>query len=101
MSDAPQLDVSQVLELLSPAGQQQIVGLIREARERSGRDWLPAIREGFPTLAWAVDLAANKTADEALDEICDAYPAWPVRLVAGRQIIQLHARLKEEIDKPR
>jgi len=94
----PALTITQLMHLVSPEGQQEIVDFIRDARERGGRDWLPAIKSEFPFATWIADLVANYTADEAFEEICRSYPA--ARL-AGSQIKALHAKLSEELDKPR
>ena len=99
--NAPQLNWRDLLTLLSPAGQQQIVDFIAEARNTRGENWLPEIQAEFPMASWIAELVANRTADEALSEIEAAYPTWPVRLFAGEKIVSLHRRLKFELEKPR
>ncbi len=89
------------LALISPSGQDAILDFIREAKEKRGAGWLDEIQAEYPTLSWIVELVANHTADEALDAIEAEYSQYPIRLLAGRKIIDLHARLKAEIDKKR
>lgn len=103
MSDAnaPQLNWRDLLTLLSPNGQQQIVDFIAEARRVRGEHWLEEIQTEFPTASWIAELVANRTADEALDDIQAAYPNLPIRAFAGDKIISLHGLLKFELDKPR
>lgn len=88
------------VRLLSPAGQQQIVDFVREARESRGAGWIEELSDEFPMARWIVELVATRTADEALEDIKAEYPSLPVWIV-GPQIRQLHARLAAEIDKPR
>lgn len=95
------ISVSQWLALLSPDGQQQIIDFVVEARETRGAAWIAEIQAEFPMFSWIVDLAANRTADDALAEIERAYPHIPVRMIAGGQIKTLHGRLRAEIDKKR
>lgn len=84
--------------ILTPDGREDLLELIREYRRSHGKQWLTEIEHELPLLYWIVDLAANKTADESIKEIADQYPAaW----LFGGQIRQLHAVLKQEIDKPR
>lgn len=96
----PELTWQEILTFLSPAGQQQIVDFIREARETRGENWLPEIKNEFPMFSWIVELIATRTADEAFDELAAAFPNWPLWIAKG-QLTQLHGRLLAEIDKPR
>jgi hypothetical protein len=89
-----------ILLFLSPEGQKQIVEFIHRAKRERGSRWLPYIKAEFPMATWIIDLAANKTADEALEEVKQAYPTLPVWIV-GNQIRELHATLRREIDRPR
>lgn len=100
-ANAPQLNWRDLLTFVSPAGQQQIVDFVAEARETRGENWLPEIQAEFPMFSWIAELVANRTADEAIDEIAAAYPNWPIRFAAGDAIRSLHGRLKFELEKPR
>ena len=103
MSDAnaPQLNWSQLTSLASDDVQQQIVDFIVEARNTRGENWLPEIQAEFPLARWIADLVANYTADEAIEQIAEAYPLVPVNFLAGDAIRSLHGRLKFELEKPR
>lgn len=100
-TNAPAIDWKGFLLLLSPEAQQRMVDIVVDARENRGANWLPEIKAEFPMAAWVVELVCTRTAEQALDDVCDAYDKWPVRLLAGNAIIGLHARLKFEIEKPR
>ena len=97
----PTLSWREWLAFLSPAGQQQIIDFVHEAHATRGEHWITEIKTEFPFAAWLAELVVTKTADEALDEICNAYPTWPVRWGAGEQIKALHARLKIELERKR
>jgi hypothetical protein len=90
----------EILTFLSPAGQQQLVDFIREAKETRGSNWLPEIKAEFPMFSWIVELIATRTAEEAFAELSAEFPNWPLWIAKG-QLVQLHGRLAAEIDKPR
>ena len=85
---------------LSPAGQQQLIDFVRQAREQRGSNWLPEIQAEFPMLTWIVDLVCNHTADEAFTELQRQFPKYPLQLARGG-IHSLHRNLREEIEKKR
>lgn len=91
---------SELLTFFSPAGQQQISDFIAQAKDQRGENWLPEIKAEFPLFSWIVDLVANRTADEAFEELQKTYPTYPLWIAKG-QLINLHARLIAEIEKPR
>jgi len=101
MQQPESISLTDWLALLSPAGQQQIVDFVAEARDTRGAGWLAEVSDEFPMARWIVELVATKTADEALAEIEAMYPLMPIRWVAGDDIKSLHARLLAEIDKKR
>src|SRR3954463_13639025 len=89
------------LQLISPSGQQQMIEFVQRAQRERGANWLPEIKAEFPMASWIIELVCTRTAEQALDAVCDTYDKWPVRLLAGNAIINLHGRLKDEIEKPR
>lgn len=89
-----------LLTFLSPAGQQQIVDFIRQAKETRGENWLPEIKAEFPMFSFIVELIADRDAEAAFAELQSVYPNYPLWL-AKNQLISLHGRLRAEIDKPR
>lgn len=97
----PQISWKEWLTFISPAGQQQIVDFIAEARETRGENWLPEIQAEFPMACWIVELVCTKTDTEAVHEIAELYPNLPIKLIAGNGIRGLHARLKTEIERKR
>lgn len=97
----PQIGWREWLSFVAPAGQQQIIDFVHQAREERGENWLEEIQYEFPFAAWIVELVCTKTDDEAVDAIANAYPTWPIRFAAGNQIKALHARLKLEIERKR
>lgn len=86
-------------KFITPGGQQALVEWIQRIRREQGAEWLETIKTDFPTASWFVDLVANYTAEEAVDHLTKEYGKG-VYLVGG-QIKTLHAKLREEIDKPR
>ena len=100
MTQSREIGFYDLMTFISPAGQQQIVDFIREARGTRGSNWLPEIQAEFPLFSWIVDLVANRTAEEAFEELQKAYPDYPLRLAKG-QLMNLHGRLLAEIEKPR
>jgi hypothetical protein len=97
----PPVNWADLLKLLSPDGQRQIVDFVRRAQEERGSGWLDEIKVTFPLASWIFELVCTRTADEALDDVAAAYPKWPIRIFAGESIRQLHAKLKLEIERPR
>lgn len=85
---------------LSPAGQQQIVSFIQRAKAERGSNWLPEIKAEFPMFSWIAELIANRNAEEAFEDLQDAFPNYPLALVKPN-ILNLHERLAAEINKPR
>lgn len=100
MADTPNLTWRDWLAFLSPAGQQQIVDFIAQARETRGENWLDEIQAEYPLFSWIAELVCTRDAAEAYDEFAAAYPEYPIWLVK-KQLIALHGRLKFEIEKPR
>ena len=90
----------ELLTFLSPEGQQQIVLFIQQAKAERGANWLPEIKAEFPMFAFIVELIANREADEAITELQQQFPNYPLWL-AKSQLVSLHGRLRAEIDKPR
>jgi len=93
-----QFDWKDMLALLTPDGQRQIGEFIADFRTKHGPEWLEDFQAEYPTFAWIADLAANRTADEAVAEITRQYP---LAVFAKTQITAFHAFLKQEIDKKR
>lgn len=91
---------SDLLTFLSPAGQQQIVDFVRKAKAERGARWLPELKAEFPMFSWIVELVADRTAAEAFEELQISFPSYPL-WIAKTQLIELHSRLRHEIDKPR
>ena len=89
-----------MLAFISPAGQQQLIEFVREAKEARGENWLPQIQTEFPTFSWIVELIADRTAEEAFADLQAEFPSYPLWM-AKTQLIQLHGRLLAEINKPR
>lgn len=89
-----------VMNLLSPDGQRQLIDWIRTARDERGAGWLEELKAEYPTFCWMVDLVANRTADEAFRELQAEFPLFPLSLAEGK-IHNLHAALRAEIDRPR
>lgn len=98
MSDSPQ--IGDLMSLLSPAGLNQIAEVIDTAKRERGQGWIEALREEYPTASWMIDLAANYTGEDAFAALAAAYPHYPLYLAKGR-ILDLHAFLREQIDRPR
>jgi hypothetical protein len=92
--------LTEMLAFVSPNGQQQLIDFVREAKDTRGENWLPQIKEEFPTFSWIVELVADRTADEAFEELQAAFSNYPLWM-AKNQLIQLHGRLLAEINKPR
>ena len=91
---------SDLLTLLSPAGQQQLVDFVRRAQAERGANWLPEIKAEFPTFTWIVELVCTRTADEAFADLQAEFSGLPLRLVKP-QLLQLHATLRTEIERKR
>jgi len=100
MTDTREIGWLDLLTFLSPAGQKQIIDFVREAKETRGSNWLPQIKAEFPMFSWIIELVANRTADEAYDELQKAFPTYPLWLAKG-QLMNLHGLLLAEIEKPR
>ncbi len=94
------ISISEILAFVSPDGQQAIIDLIIEAKEMRGAFWLEHLKTEYPMAEWIVELAANRTADEAFKELEAEFHAFPVWL-AKKQIFELHGKLKHEIDRKR
>ena len=90
----------EILKLLSPAGQQQIVVFVRQAREQRGAGWLEEIKREFPTFSWIVELVCSRTAEEAYGDLQAEYSTYPLWMIKP-QLIGLHGVLRTEIEKPR
>ena len=91
---------SEILSLLSPGGQQQLIDFIRTAQQTRGANWLPEIQAEFPMFSLIVQLVCSKTADEAFNELQTEFPNYPLYFVKSG-IENLHARLRAEIEKKR
>lgn len=100
MTKAPQVSWRDLLVLLSPAGQKELVDFVHQAQNDRGANWLPEIRAEYPTFSWIVELVATKTAEEAFAELQAEFPTWPLWMVKT-QLINLHALLKSEIERKR
>ena len=96
----PSVKWSEVLTLLSPDGQQQLVDFVHRAQAERGANWLPEIEAEFPMFSWIVDLVCNKTEDEAFAELQREFPVLPLAMLRGK-IGQLHTTLKTEIERKR
>jgi hypothetical protein len=90
----------EVLALLSPAGQQQLIEFVRQAKADRGKNWLPEIQQEFPLFSWIVDLVCNKSAEEAFAELQTQFPAFPLQIVRPK-LQNLHATLRTEIERKR
>ncbi|MDI1241218.1 MAG: hypothetical protein PSX80_04780 [bacterium] len=88
------------LTFLSPAGQEQIIDFIRQAREERGGNWLPEIKAEFPMFAFIVELIADREADQAFEELQSQFSGYPLWMVKDK-LISLHGRMRAEIDRPR
>lgn len=99
-SETPAIGWRDLLTLLSPVGRDQIRQIIERAKEERGRGWIEAIKVEYPTACWIIDLAANYTAEDAYKAVAQAYPNYPLWM-AQKNILDLHAFLRNEIDKPR
>lgn len=97
----PSFELKQILDMLTPDGQHRIAMFLRECREQGGPKWLEGIKTEFPFASWLVDLVANHTADEAVDQIAALYPNLPINFMAGNKLKQLHAKLLYEIEVKR
>jgi hypothetical protein len=91
---------SELLTFLSPGGQQQIIDFVRRAQVERGANWLGEIKSEFPMFSWIIELVATKTAEEAFLELQKSYPHYPLTFVK-HLIIELHHRLRMEIEKER
>ena len=91
---------SEILALISPTGQQQLIDFVKTAQETRGVNWLPEIQAEFPMFSWIVELVCTKTADEAFDELQSEFPNYPLYFVKGG-LQNLHGRLKSEIERKR
>src|SRR3954463_1469529 len=89
------------LQLISPSGQQQMIDFVQRAQRERGANWLPEIKAEFPMASWIIELVCTRTAEQALDAGGATSAKRPVRLLGRNAIITLHARLKDEIEKPR
>lgn len=89
-----------LLTFLSPAGQQELVEFVRQAKREGGSNWLPAVKNEFPAFSWMVELVATKTDEEAYAALQAAYPHYPLYFVKN-QIKSLHGVLLAEIEKKR
>ena len=69
MPETREIGWSDFLTFLSPNGQQQIIDFVRAAKETRGSNWLPEIKAEFPMFSWIVELIANRTADQAFEEL--------------------------------
>ncbi len=96
----PEIGWRDLLTLLSPVGRNQILAIINDAKTNRGSKWIEAIKEEYPTACWIIDLAANHSAEDALNAVQKAYPNYPLWM-AKAQIFDFHAFLRNEIDKPR
>ena len=94
------IGLSELMAFVSPAGQQQLIDFVRDAKATRGENWLPQIKAEFPTFSWIVELIANRTAEEAFSELQTAFPNYPLWMAKG-QLLDLHGRLLAEINKPR
>lgn len=95
-----QISWSEILTFLSPAGQQQIVGIIRQAHRQRGENWLPEIQAEFPTFSWIAELVSARTADEAFAALQNEYANLPLYLIKGK-LFELHGVLNAEIERKR
>ena len=77
-----------------------MIDFSREAKQTRGENWLLQIQAEFPTFSWIVGLIADRTAEEAFEELQSAFPNYLLWMAKG-QLINLHGRLPAEIDKPR
>lgn len=91
----------EIMTLLSPAGRRQIHAIIDKAKAERGSGWIEGIKEEYPTACWIIDLAANYTADEAVEAVAEAFPTYPIRMFAGTALKEFHAFIRNEIDRPR
>ena len=85
--------------LLTSEGWKHLQEVISNARSEGGAMWLEQIKSEYPNLYWAVDLAANKSPQEAVQAAVDEYGT--LAYLFQSQIVEIHKRLKEEIDRPR
>lgn len=90
----------EILQLLSPNGQTELVAFVQRAKEERGANWLPEIKKEFPTFSWIADLVANKTAEEAFAELEAEFPTYPLWMMKGKLIL-LHGALLAEIERKR
>jgi hypothetical protein len=90
----------EIMALVSPEGQQQLIDFVRRAREERGAGWLEAIKTDYPTFCWIADLVANNTGEEAVAQLQKQFPLFPLAIVKTK-LLTLHAALQAEIDKPR
>lgn len=106
---AEDFDIAELLKLVTPEGQANILRAIKEAKERTGKDFVLAVKNQYPYFARVIDLAANHTAEESYNEIYQEVEKRigpiGVSFAMGPQvreaIYQLHANLRAEIDRPR
>lgn len=88
---------SDILKLLSPAGQDELIKIVRQARKERGARWLDAIRQEYPHAVQALEIAiACDDAHTAFDRLTAKYPDWPLWL-AKPLILNLYAKLRAEI----
>ena len=97
--DSP-IGVADFLHLISPDGRAQIAEFIDQAKQQRGARWLEEIKADYPTFCFVIDLIANRTADEAFEELKRSYPMYPLGTFKT-QLMELHGFLRAEIDKPR
>lgn len=105
---AEDFDIAELLKLVTPEGQANILRAIKEAKERTGKDFVLAVKNQYPYFARVIDLAANHTAEESYREIYQEVEKRVGPIVASfsmpqvrEPILQLHAKLRAEIDRPR
>lgn len=88
----------ELLNLLTPAGQQQLVDFVREANATQGKPFADYVREHYPQFVGVLDVLINYTPRAAVNKLIDDYPLLPIRNFAP-QIIALHETLNRELKK--
>lgn len=92
----------EITDLYQAHARESVMLFIRHYAKKHGPKWIAEFKAEYPDFCFIIDLAANYSADEAIEKLCDMYPALHLgRFIYERPIREFHATLREEIDKKR
>lgn len=98
-NETSQISLTDLIYFLSPDGKQELIELVRDARDATP-EMLADLKAEFPVLTELLDLVANNDAETAFNSLKMKYSKLPVVLFKT-PIIALHGVLRHEIDRPR